>query len=114
MLKMSMEALGLLQSFSSAGIAFDFSRIYTVSSYNSAVATNQAIKAGVYLIFFSGTSGIAQGSGNLIMNSSDSKVIYCGTGANSFRFTTPTNIQATSSAGTANSIAVSLLGIKTD
>ena len=112
MLKMFMEALGLLQSFSSAGLVFDFSRVYSVSSYNG--ITNQAIGAGIYLIFFSATSGIAQGTGNLIMNSSDSKVIYCCTGVNSFRFTTPTNIQTTASAGTTNSIAVSLLGIKTD
>ena len=111
MLKISMDAVGLLQSLSSAGFVFDFSRVYSVSSWNG--NANQAIEAGIYLIFFSGTSGTAYGYGNLIMNSSDSKTIYCATSYTSFRFTSPTNIQ-TSSGGNACSVAVSLLGIKTE
>ena len=106
-----MEALGLLQSFSSVGITFDFSRIYTASSWNG--GSNQAIEAGVYLIFFSATSGTSHGYGNLIMRSSDSKVIYCCTANARFNFTTSTNI-LTYSSGNGNSVAVSLLGIKTD
>ena len=111
MLKMSMDAFGLLESLSLNGIVFDFSRVYAISSGNGIM--NQTIEAGIYLIFFSGTNGIAHGCGNLIMNSSDSKRIYCATPATSFRFTTPTNIQTESGSSTC-SVAVSLLGIKTE
>lgn len=109
MLKIFMDAFGLLQSFSSAGFIFDFSRVYSVSSQYS--DANQAISAGIYLIFFSSTSGVVHTCGDLIMNSSDSKIIYCAA-ANTFQFTTPMNIKVISSGNNTSTIAVSLLGIK--
>lgn len=117
MLKMSMDAFGLLQSLSSNGIKFDFSKVYSISAGNN--ATTIAIDAGIYLIFFSGVYSISLNSqevflsGNLIMSSSDSNTIYCATKNVYFQFTNPTTIKANASAGF-SSLAVSLIGIKTE
>ena len=118
MLKINMDAIGLLQTLASSGVTFDFTRVYSGSSSNNSQSNTNVI-AGVYLILFNGihrsTSNDPGGGlcGTLIVSSSDSTKIYCSSSYLWIQFTSSTIIR-TYAAGTYSSLAISLIGIKTE